>query len=790
MSIPRRARALAPALALVLLSALPVRAARDTIMEDDAALAERYAPVLYFHEHELFRPQPVEVIVEQARLRQSRRLWFDVNVLVSLELADLAEVDSNAAHFLDIWYGDRGSSAYLNYTVHRAHYEDSVSPQAGGPSAAVYAHVVRDENPAYITIQYWMLYYYNDWFNKHEGDWEMVQVVLAAEGTPLWVVLSQHHGGTRRAWSDTRAEEATHPAVYVALGSHANYFVGDEVYPNGASVGSVSLEIMDRTGSESRLVPELIMIPGLEELRGHEEEWPGASWLAFRGRWGESAGQADFGGPLGPADKGSQWETPVAWGTAQPLDVDAWYEQRLRVEVTGEACMESDVLLRDAHGQELAAAEELGGLAILHTDPPAQTAVVADLRLTPGASCDVLAVWPRPAQGVVTEFSYEGVSIPADGSAALRFSPELAPSLEVQLANGAAALAIEPTGQETRSATWDAADLVWVGGSLAVDEVALGFVVALLGAVLPAVIFVGLLYWADRYEKEPRRLLAAAFLWGAVPAVVTALLVEVFFQLPPQLAGPRALEALRLGIVAPFVQEALKGVAVLVVFWRYRDEFDNVFDGILYGATTGFGFAMTGNLISYLGSFAVWGPAGLTTAAFAEGLLTALNHALYSAVFGAGLGWASLDRSRLRRWAVPALAYVWAVATHALHDLIAERALGLNVITVGVTFAGLGAMAGVAVWSLRRQRRVLAEELAGRVPDDLYREMTTLRERTLAAGKALRAGGLAAWRERRRLRELCAELAFGERRRKRGLPVDPAHMTLLRAEIRELLEKG
>ena len=38
--------------------------------EDDLELARRYAPVLYFHPAEVFFPQPVDVIVQQARLRQ------------------------------------------------------------------------------------------------------------------------------------------------------------------------------------------------------------------------------------------------------------------------------------------------------------------------------------------------------------------------------------------------------------------------------------------------------------------------------------------------------------------------------------------------------------------------------------------------------------------------------------------------------------------------------------------------------------------------------------------------
>ncbi|MGD8969713.1 MAG: hypothetical protein PVI07_19585, partial [Anaerolineae bacterium] len=72
----------------LLLIAHPVRA-DDPTPQSDLELAHRHAPVLYFHPREIFRPQPVDVIVEQARLRRSRRLWFDSNVLLTLDPLDL-----------------------------------------------------------------------------------------------------------------------------------------------------------------------------------------------------------------------------------------------------------------------------------------------------------------------------------------------------------------------------------------------------------------------------------------------------------------------------------------------------------------------------------------------------------------------------------------------------------------------------------------------------------------------------------------------------------------------------
>ncbi len=41
-------------------------------------------------------------------------------------------------------------------------------------------------------------------------------------------------------------------------------------------------------------------------------------------------------------------------------------------------------------------------------------------------------------------------------------------------------------------------------------------------ALVPTLVYALLVWWLDRYEKEPLPLLVVAFLWGAVPAVILA----------------------------------------------------------------------------------------------------------------------------------------------------------------------------------------------------------------------------------------------------------------------------
>ncbi len=750
----------------------------------DQDLAEAYAPVLYFHPDELFRPQPVEVMLTTARLQQVRSFWPDANLLRHVTASDLSHY-ADSSYNLDAWLGDEIPSDYKNYSAHRTFYQSKLSPEAGGPSTVAYAHIVRDEDPHHITIQYWLFYWYNDAFNKHEGDWEMVQVVLSAASEPEWIVLTQHHGGTRRSWSTAQIEGGTHPAVYVALGSHANYFWGNEVYLNGMTIGNTRVEIADRTGTIGRTVPDIALIPGRDEIKTDPIQWAGFEWLLFCGHWGEGAPQRDFGGPLGPADKGDQWELPHAWGMAQPLDTDTWYANRLRVEVIGHAGDSARVTLRAAGMDRLPLDETGDGLALLHADPTPGAAILADIEARPGQLCDIIATWPDAGTSQVIRYRFDNAPLGAEGRATLALRADEPPVLMV----AGVPHRFQPTATGTTAVTWDAPDVIWTSGLLPAADLLRGVALSLLAGLLPVLLYTGLLRWVNQYKREPVRLLGAAFLWGAVPALLVALVVRVFFQLPDGLLEPRITEMVSTGLVAPLIEQTLTGAAVLLIAWRYRREIDETLDGIIYGAVVGFGFAMTANTLSYLGAFLQYGFAGLGYTVFIDGVLYGLNQALYAAILGAGLGYARLAPQRWQHWAVPLAAFVLAVATRAFHNLAIDSTTGWSLQTIAVTWAGLLVIVAVMVWSLHQRRRCLAVELAGEVPDTLFHWLTTPGGCWLAEWWALRRGGLHSLVQLRLAFRFCAKLAFTKMQsRQPGETGAAGEVHLLRQEVETLMD--
>lgn len=730
-------------------------------------LAERYVPVLYLHGNELFRPQPVEVMLDTARLQQARSLWSDVRLLNRVTSSALQGYSDDRI-YLNAWLGDEVSSDYKNYTSHRAYYQSALSPEAGGPSPVAYAHVTRGGQAQHITIQYWLFYWYNDAFNKHEGDWEMVQVELSPAGEPEWLILSQHHGGTRRPWSAARIEDGTHPAVYVALGSHANYFWGDEVYLSVQTIGNARVEVADRTGTAGRTIPAVVLIPDREEVRRDPTRWAGFEWLLFQGGWGERAPQRDFSGPVGPADKGEQWEDPHAWGMAQPLDTDEWYANRLRVEVSSQTGGSAQVTLRGAVVSPLTADETPDGIALLHTDPPTATAIMANIDATPNERYDIVATLPDAAASRVVEYRFDDVALGAIGRATLALPAGGPPLLRIDgntrgerpVQPGSPAAARGPTAVASSTASWNAPDVMWAIGLLSLPDVVAGLGLSLLAGLLPPLVYVALLYWADQYEKEPVRLLVGAFLWGSLPALLISAIVRIFFRLPPSLVGPGAIQLVSNAFVSPVIDEVLTGGVVLFIAWRYWREFDGVLDGVIYGAIAGLGFAMTANIAGYLGAFVQYGFGGLGHMVFVDGFLYGLNQAMYAAIFGAGLGYVRLARRRWHRWAVPLAAFVLAVATRAFHNLAIDNAIGWNLWTLAVTWAGWLVLLAVMAWSLREQRRCLADELAGEVPEALYRRLAMPGGCWLAEARALWRGGLPGLVRTRRALQVCAALAF------------------------------
>jgi len=278
-------------------------------LADQRALAERYAPVVR--------------LVAQAKECGPGEPYrpLDVNVLFGADTVSLRG-PWNRTDLITIGPTTTQVGKGL-YGYHLDFPGDALNPGCGyeqwartisaGAKTTVYAHVAVDAGrPGKLALQYWLFYAFNDWNNYNEGDWEMIQLLFdaptaaeALQRPPVEVGYSQHEGAERAGWEDDKLErvDGTHPVVYAAAGSHANFF-GEALYLGSSASEGVGCD--DTRGPSVDVRPAVRTIPS--DPRTAREVFP---WIGFEGRWGELQ-RAFYNGPTGPNLK-RQWTEPVQW---------------------------------------------------------------------------------------------------------------------------------------------------------------------------------------------------------------------------------------------------------------------------------------------------------------------------------------------------------------------------------------------------------------------------------------------------------------------------------------------
>jgi RsiW-degrading membrane proteinase PrsW (M82 family) len=179
----------------------------------------------------------------------------------------------------------------------------------------------------------------------------------------------------------------------------------------------------------------------------------------------------------------------------------------------------------------------------------------------------------------------------------------------------------------------------------------------------------------DRNHKEPWRLVLVAAAWGAIVATSLVVWGETIWETSAQHAlvpGP-GLDT-SLAFMAGILEELAKGTAVLLLFLVMRNQFDDVVDGIVYGAAVGLGFNFLESVSYMTNLYSIYVPEG--NGAFAAGIQwygrqvlgLFFGHATYTAYIGAGVGIArQLPYLRQKVFAIVA-GFIVAIAAHFSWD--------------------------------------------------------------------------------------------------------------------------
>ncbi|MEI8164892.1 MAG: PrsW family intramembrane metalloprotease [Chloroflexales bacterium] len=289
------------------------------------------------------------------------------------------------------------------------------------------------------------------------------------------------------------------------------------------------------------------------------------------------------------------------------------------------------------------------------------------------------------------------------------------------------------------------------------------FLLAVLLSFIPALCYAAIVYWLDRFEKEPLRLLCGAFAWGAVVATIGAIIATTVLQLGVGIiTGSDAVAELAgTTVFAPIVEEVLKGLAVALIFLIFPHEFDSVLDGMVYGAITALGFAATENVLYlYFQGYQDGGYSSLIALFVLRVILGGWGHAVYTAFTGIGFAAGRLRPGLGSRLLFPLLGLSAAIFLHGLHNIMATfLTANLGLVGLGATllvdWLGWGVALAVMVWAILRERRWLVLYLREEV------DMGTISATQYASACSL-SGQMSArirGRHARQFYATCAELA-------------------------------
>jgi RsiW-degrading membrane proteinase PrsW (M82 family) len=155
-------------------------------------------------------------------------------------------------------------------------------------------------------------------------------------------------------------------------------------------------------------------------------------------------------------------------------------------------------------------------------------------------------------------------------------------------------------------------------------------ILAALAAAVPAALWLVLFYRSDKYDPEPKRLVARTFMVGAIVGIA---FVFSYQGLPFIKSG-----LLMAVVAAPVVEETAK---FLCVRWTvyHGQEFTEPVDGMVYAAAAALGFATVENVVYVLTGWTAGGPIAGLMVLTGRSVLSVPAHAIFSSFWGLALGW-------------------------------------------------------------------------------------------------------------------------------------------------------
>jgi RsiW-degrading membrane proteinase PrsW (M82 family) len=232
-------------------------------------------------------------------------------------------------------------------------------------------------------------------------------------------------------------------------------------------------------------------------------------------------------------------------------------------------------------------------------------------------------------------------------------------------------------------------------------------VLSALAAIIPMTFYLYLIWKFDKYDREPVKLVLANYLWGALGAIILAIIVSLILTsfIGIVIRDEFGIDLIGAVFIAPFVEEITKGMFLLITISSRK--FDNLTDGIVYGGAIGLGFGMTENFLYFIsntGNYSDW-----FSLVIVRSLFSGVMHLVSTATLGAFLG---LSKFMIKpfRIVLGLIGLIIAMLIHSFWNLFVSFEstvfLGFVFLIASVTIFFL-----VFKFSLNNERKMIFKEL-------------------------------------------------------------------------------
>lgn len=226
------------------------------------------------------------------------------------------------------------------------------------------------------------------------------------------------------------------------------------------------------------------------------------------------------------------------------------------------------------------------------------------------------------------------------------------------------------------------------------------FLILVALALAPIVFIFNYVYVMDKYQREPLPRLIISFLLGAAtcfPVVwIGDFLSALMGWIYPPIGDPIAL-FLYVFFVIACVEEGMKYL-VLYGYNYHSKDFDEPYDGIMYGVAVGLGFAALENLLYVFNKGGV--PTGIVR------MFSAVPaHGAFGTLMGYYMGMAKFVPSKSKRNLWLFIAFISATLLHALYDYFLFIDYGDGVLAlISFILLGLGIRFGLRSIRIFREK--------------------------------------------------------------------------------------